>query len=166
MPSGFRAFWQWVQRTLNKPVYYKMPPAALPYVRIYQTTSRHWKVKTPNIQQGIIKFHNETSVVPQQNTSRRRSLCSSYCIPHSTLTVLAVALWKHSRLWHCTGFSQWYSVSGSYPLMVHALCISQAMLLCILSMSVLHHVLVKPWWKQVVVLLDPNLMFLFSLRIR
>lgn len=136
MPSGFHAFWQWVERTLNKPVYYKMPPAECSHIRIYQTTSHHWKVKTPNIQQGIIKFHNETSVVPEQNTSRRRSLCSSYCIPHSALTVLAVALWKHSRLWHCTGFSQWDSVSGSYPLTVHALCISQAMLLCILSMSV------------------------------
>jgi len=109
-----------------------MSPAELSHVTIDQTASHQWKEKAPNLQQGSIKPHCGTSVSPEGNTGRTRSLCSSYCFPHTTLAVLAAALWKHSRLWHRTGFSQWYSTSGNYPLTLCALCISQAILLRIL----------------------------------
>lgn len=82
------------------PVHCKMSPAELSHTMTYQTSCHRWKEKAPNIQQGIIECHSGTSAGPEENRSRRRSLCSSSCFPHATLIVLAAALWKHSRLWH------------------------------------------------------------------
>lgn len=116
MPSGVHAFWESVQR-INSLVSCKVPPAELSHITTYETASHHWKEKADNIQQGIIKSHNRMSLSPEGNAGRRQSLCSSYCFPHTTVTVWAAALWKHSRLWHYTGFSQWYAVYlGTAPL--------------------------------------------------
>lgn len=128
MPSG-----KGCKELFQTPVHWKMSPAELSHTVTYQTSCHHWKEKAPNIHQGTIESHSGTSAGPEENTSRRQSLCSSPCFPHATLIVLAAALWKHSRVWPThRGSSERHSASGNSPLVLLRPC-SPALFKCVLS---------------------------------